>query len=408
MRQTVKIKGAMERPELYDLWISLNRPSADRFAAVLKKRGIKARPLDLKNLFIRDVGSKQIFAPPPRLRGRVTAIDKDQRWMADIIVYNHMPSEHEGTTYRAVLLAQDVFTRYAFAERLENRGQATDAMERILRRASEEGHRTPTVLVTDEDGAFKAASFEALCRSRHIVHEFKAGQNDIATVDRLIGTIRRALAQEAAESGENDWAAQLQKVVKGYNDSPHRKLFGHSPDEASKPPNSEHKKELIFNLRYRGAIEMRHNQDGIESRQDKLQHAGFFRVLLKASRLGRRVYKNVWSEKVHRLAGFDGTGAHAQDSDGRWFPTKELLPVSGDSTQTNLAGAMRAAEEPERAEPEQPEPAPALRRLRRLPEPSQSASSSSAAPAPLPPVRRSPPRMHLGLAAVHAPVLRRG
>jgi hypothetical protein len=83
-----------------------------------------------------------------------------------------------------------------------------------------EGHKPPTVLMTGEDGFFKAPSFAAVFRSNRVTHVFKESQNDIGTVDRLISTVRRHLAQESAESGKANWAANLQKVVKGYNDSP--------------------------------------------------------------------------------------------------------------------------------------------------------------------------------------------
>jgi len=65
--------------DLHDLWVTLNRPSADRFAVALRKRGIKARPADIRELFTKYVGSKQIFAPPPKLRGRFVAPHKDAR-----------------------------------------------------------------------------------------------------------------------------------------------------------------------------------------------------------------------------------------------------------------------------------------------------------------------------------------
>ena len=198
----------------------MNRPSPERFSLALKKRGVKASAADLNNLVIKSIGTTQIFAPPPKPKGRVYAVDKDQRWMADIIVNSTTPSTHQGVTYRAVLLVQDVFTRYAFAEPMESQSGATKAMEWIFKRVEREGHKPPTVLMTGEDGFFKAPSFAAVFRSNRVTHVFKESQNDIGTVDRLISTVRRHLAQESAESGKANWAANLQKVVKGYNDSP--------------------------------------------------------------------------------------------------------------------------------------------------------------------------------------------
>ena len=330
----------MEQPDIYEIWKSLNRPSPDRFALALKKRGIQARASDIRNLLTRDSGTRQIFAPPPKLRGHIYAVNKDQRWMADIIVNTHMPSMRGGTQYGAILVVQDVFTRYAFAELMRTQADATTAMAAVLAKAQRQGHKAPTQLTTDADGVFKAPAFDALMRKHDIAHTFKASKNDIGTVDRLISTIRRALARESAESGENDWATQLDKVVRGYNESPHRRLFGASPTDASKPPQTEHEKELVFDLRYRGAQEVAQNQGEIDERRAKLERAGAFRTLVQAPKLGRRVYKNVWSERIHRLAGFDETRSRARDEEGTHFPTKELLPVHPESTTTSLATAQ--------------------------------------------------------------------
>ena len=43
-------------------------------------------------------------------------MDKDQRWAADILDYTRNPSELNGQKYTYVLLVQDIFTRYAWAE----------------------------------------------------------------------------------------------------------------------------------------------------------------------------------------------------------------------------------------------------------------------------------------------------
>ena len=40
-------------------------------------------------------------------------MDKDQRWAADILDYTKNPAELDGRRYTYVLLAQDLFTRYA-------------------------------------------------------------------------------------------------------------------------------------------------------------------------------------------------------------------------------------------------------------------------------------------------------
>ena len=257
--------------------------------------------------------------------------------MADIIVNTHMPSTVGDTTYRAILVVQDVFTRYAFAEPMASQVDAASAMAAVFRQAGRQGHRVPKLLVTDADGVFQAPAFRELMQQHSVVHSFKESRNDISTVDRLISTIRRALAEESAESGEADWASRLRKVVAGYNQAPHSHLAGASPAEAGDGSS----KALQFELGRRAALDMAHNADEIQKRRAKLEAAGAFRVLLPVPNYGRRVYKNVWSERVHILKGFDETQAHAVDEEGKSFPTKELLPVHAESTGTRLAAAQQ-------------------------------------------------------------------
>jgi hypothetical protein len=80
----------------------------------------------------------------------------------------------------------------------------------------------------------------------------------------------------------------LQRVVAGHNKSPHRKIFGETPADVSKPPETEHQRSVIFDLRYQGAKDVRFNQDRIDKRREKLKAARGFRVLIKTKRLNCR------------------------------------------------------------------------------------------------------------------------
>ena len=58
-----------------------------------------------------------------------------------------------------VLLMQDIFTRFAWAELMETRDQAPMMFQRILERAN----RSPTVLATDEDAGSGATALRPCC-----------------------------------------------------------------------------------------------------------------------------------------------------------------------------------------------------------------------------------------------------
>jgi len=145
---------------------------------------------------------REVFAARPVYKGRIYAADKDQRWAADIIDYTKNPATLDGRKYAYVLLVQDIFTRFAWAELMETRDQTPEAFQRLLERAN----RSPTVLTTDEDAVFRGARFEAVLRSNDIVHVLTRSREDLATSDRLNGQVRRALAVEV-RAGAESWAA---------------------------------------------------------------------------------------------------------------------------------------------------------------------------------------------------------
>ena len=72
----------------------------------------------------------------------------------------------DGRRCTYVLLAQDIFTRFAWAELLDARDQVPEMFQRILERAN----RSPTVLTTDEDTVFMGSRSQAMLRRNDIGH----------------------------------------------------------------------------------------------------------------------------------------------------------------------------------------------------------------------------------------------
>ena len=94
-----------------EIWLELNRPSPERLNAVLKRRGISVQLSNLRTFL--NCSEKHVFAARPLHKGRIYAVDKDQRWAADILDYTRNPSELNGQKCTYVLLVQDIFTKYA-------------------------------------------------------------------------------------------------------------------------------------------------------------------------------------------------------------------------------------------------------------------------------------------------------
>jgi hypothetical protein len=312
-------------PDLHELWVSLNRPSAARFHRALSKRGIPARLADVE-AFTRAQGAKQIHAPGPTYPGRIWSRNSDDRWAAD---YADFQQDPDGK-FRMALVVQDIFSRFLWAFPMEKAVDAAEAFAVLLHKTG----RTPDELVTDADPAFQTPAFRELLENHGIHHTVKIGRNDNATVDRAIFSIKRALAEHRAATGQAGWAHRLPEVVKGLNASESAYPNGAAPDDV-KPAN----KVLTFDLLWKNAHFMQHNADLIHKRAAVLEREGAFRHLLPArNNLGRRrVFHATWSHELHPVKQVRlGT---VEDEAGATYPTKEVLAVPKDSSEAIAVAA---------------------------------------------------------------------
>ena len=243
--------------DLHQLWVDQNRPSPEKFRRALQRKGMVAPPVqDLRELFYKYQSSKQIFAPPPKYKGKIFSPGMDRRWAADVMV---MPGGY-------ALIVQDIFSRYAWAELITSPAEAYVGMEEVIGKAG----KTPDEITTDADPGFRTKQFQELLSGRGIHHTFREGRNDLATVDRLISTIKRALATHAADQ-PGDWKERLQAAVAGYNDTSHPGLMDGAPDDLRTPGGGIGNKIIYFHREEEEAQNIQQNTDEIKKREDKLQ-----------------------------------------------------------------------------------------------------------------------------------------
>ena len=147
-RQMAERRGEpLETPEelgrrVAALYRELSYPSAAKFRAALRKRGINVSADFVKEV-VADQSVRQLTAPAPRFTGHVTARTVDQRWMGDLMDYTAKASSKDAPKY--VMIMQDVFSRFIFARALQSKTEVTAAFSRIV----EETRRKPEEFNTD-------------------------------------------------------------------------------------------------------------------------------------------------------------------------------------------------------------------------------------------------------------------
>ena len=298
-------------------------PTARRLQAALRKEGINVSLADVEKITSTS-GSRQIFQPPPSYGGHITSTRIDDRWAADLLSFESRPVD----TFRHVLLVQDIFSRFLWAEAISTKAQVTAAFERIL------NGRKPRELNTDKGSEFTSRQFQTMLDRRVIQHRLKVGINDIATLDRAMGTVKTMLARKEAEEGGN-WLTNLQPVVAAFNKLDNRSLHEHAPGEVM----DDH--DLRFQLRTENAEKHMENVRRANDRQEKLENEGGFRTLREPLSFKRRAGIPNWSNQVYQVANV--AGGTVTDQNGRQHDTRLVLPVKGASTtpgQTFTGGSV--------------------------------------------------------------------
>ncbi len=144
----------------------------------------------------------------------------------------------------------------------------------------------------------------------------------IETVERAIGTIKRALKRRGKAKGGN-WLSNLDATVAGYNKTEHGAINTAPTDMTD---------EAIFSLKKEAAENLVENSALIQKPQDKLE--GGYRVHIPGrGGLKRRTDANTWSSDIRQVSSFPAPGI-VQDTEGNRTLTKLARPVPADSSAT--------------------------------------------------------------------------
>jgi hypothetical protein len=166
----------------------------------------------------------------------------------------------------------------------------------------------------------------------------KSGKQDLATVDSLIGTIKRSRAEGEAEGHP----VTVGDVVEGQNERANATTRV-APEELRGPKGQvDQSSRAVFDRMYDEAIALRDTVRAQRARGEHLAKVGRFRVYQQPKFFGRRrIDEPTWSREVHRVRRIDGP--YVEAGDGKRYLTKEVLPVRGESVAEPPAVPMPRA-----------------------------------------------------------------
>jgi hypothetical protein len=329
---------------IYDTAEKLNYPDGYRIYLHLKNNKEYVPYKVIKEVYDKEDPVRQLFyrernirrprrkgpatlEKPNLRRGRFSAADINDRWMADLADLTAQPSGK----FQYILVVLNVFSKQLWARPLQSKTPTvvTEAFKEIL-----EGEQSPSRLDTDSGSEF-TGPFQQLLEEKDIWHVVKDPQdvNALAPLDRAIQTLKQAMFRRVVGDNDADWAGNLQKTVDGYNSTVHSALQGRAPEEV---PDD---RELQFELRRENAEAAIHNSKVIHARDEKLISAGGFRVK-DAKRTFARSFQPRYGDKVHQVV-------HAQegivlDTEGKVYKSKQVLAVpSSSENATDITQGMR-------------------------------------------------------------------
>jgi len=309
--------------QLRTVWVEAGRPGAAKLYDAARRKGLDVSRAAAA-AFVKGQETRQVFAPGPRSEGKVTATGVDDRWQLDLIDWKQMdPAKNQG--FRNVLIAVDVFSRFAWAVPMKEKTQK--AAIAALRSIMDKSGRKPAEVDSDAGQEFGSA-FDAMLEQQGIVHRTKrtGHTNALAVVDAVIKGLKETIRQELAEDGSSgSWLKHLPRAVRAHNANSHGHLMGAAPGDV------KGNAVLQYALKKEAGQDAMANAKQHADRVAALRKAGAFRVLLPSKTFTRSTTAR-WSNEVHRVAGF--IGVEVVDEKGARFHVRDTLPVGADSKDT--------------------------------------------------------------------------
>ena len=209
-----------------ELFEQLNYPGPARLKRALRNQVITFTNAQVEKL-TEGESVRQIQRAAPPLKGKVASHYQHYEWQADLIVWTTAPSSSANKMSepeKYILVVQDVFSRKLWAEAMVTKqpDEVLRAFKKIIEHVRVDGGVIVNRLTTAAGG--EIVDVKKFMTDMNRVYRVRTSLRSLATLDNAIGLMKKALARDMRKHKTDDWAARLDKVVRGLNESPTRKL----------------------------------------------------------------------------------------------------------------------------------------------------------------------------------------
>ena len=211
-----------------------NFPKVDKLYKVMKLEGNDINKKDIQKFLDEQIENqllKQVKKETTKKLGSIYAFSENQTWQVDIFFMTKYKKQNNGFSY--ILCAVDVFTRKAYAVGMKSKN-ADDCISAFKSIVSTAG--VPFVITTDTDSTLTGNLFQEYLSNNNIAHNVVIlnDHQSLGIIDRFARTLKSILNAYFIRNDDTNWIKILDKVIKQYNNTPHKSLNDIKPNDVDK------------------------------------------------------------------------------------------------------------------------------------------------------------------------------
>lgn len=229
-------------------------------------------------------------------RNRVVVAGTDSQWDVDLADMSQLAKQNDG--YKYLLMAVDVFSRFAWSQPLKSK--EGEEVARGLSLIFKQG-RLPKTIRTDKGREFRNKTVSKYLNNAEIHHFVTQNEPKSNYCERLIKTIKGKLFRFMMKQRSKRYIDVLQDVITSYNNTPHRSL-GQSPSSINKLNEDESRLNQYLLRRHKGRASTKIEKKTVRKRKRRFKYKIGQVVRISHIRgLFDRSYSQKWTGELFKV-----------------------------------------------------------------------------------------------------------
>ena len=216
---------------LNNIWTENLYPAKTKLLKLAREQRPETKPKEVED-FLNGQISYQLLKEAKTVKshiGHIVAFHLNEIWQIDI--YDVSRFESSNKKFKYMFAVVDVFSRFAYIIPMKNKDieSTSKAIEELL----SYNKIKPNLIMSDNDSSFTGLEFQKVLVKNDIHHDPNAvgDHNSLGIIDNFAKRIKRILTAQFLQTKKKNWIDTIQKIIRTYNNSPHKSLGGFTPAE---------------------------------------------------------------------------------------------------------------------------------------------------------------------------------